>query len=234
MQMPADPSLVVAVRSGLAALADPVKAPQMQTYMKSTMPFRGVPTPARRRLMKELLAAWAPRERPVWEATVRILWDGASYREERYAAIDVCDHRSARTWQDAATVPLYEHLIVSGAWWDHVDAVAIHLVGPILRAAPDTVTPTIERWVSAGDRWLRRSAIIVQNGAKGATDTELLAEAIDANLDDGDFFIRKGIGWALREYAKTNADWVRAFVAARELSPLSRREATKHLAGVGP
>jgi 3-methyladenine DNA glycosylase AlkD len=234
MQMPADKSLVGAVRDGLATLGDPAKAPQMQAYMKSAMPFRGVPTPARRALMRGLLATWAPGGRPVWEATVRKLWDGAEYREERYAAIDVCGHRSARAWQDAATVPLYEYLIVSGAWWDHVDAVAIHFVGPILRAAPDTVTPTIRRWITAGDRWLRRSAIIVQNGARGATDTDLLAEAIDANLDDRDFFLRKGIGWALREYAKTDPEWVRAFVAARELSPLSRREATKHLTGVAP
>jgi 3-methyladenine DNA glycosylase AlkD len=233
MQMPADTSLVAAVRDGLAALADPVRAPQMQVYMKSAMPFRGVPTPARRMLMRELLAGWAPGGRAVWEATVRALWDGAKYREERYAAIDVCGHRSARTWQDAATMPLYEHLIVSGAWWDHVDAVAIHFAGRILRAAPDAVTPTIRRWVTAEDRWLRRSAVIGQNGAKEKTDTDLLADAIDANLEDGDFFIRKGIGWALREYAKTNPDWVLAFVATRELSPLSRREATKHLAGVG-
>jgi 3-methyladenine DNA glycosylase AlkD len=227
-------SLVAAVRDGLAALGDPVKAPPMQAYMKSAMPFRGVPTPARRRLMNELLAVWAPAGRPVWEATVRTLWDGAEYREERYAAIDVCGHRSVRAWQDAATMRLYEHLIVSGAWWDHVDAVAIHFVGPVLRATPDEVRPTIRRWVSADDRWLRRSSVIVQNGAKAATDTALLAEAIDANLTDGDFFLRKGIGWALREYAKTNPEWVRAFVAARELSPLSRREATKHLTGVGP
>jgi 3-methyladenine DNA glycosylase AlkD len=234
MQMPADKSLVAAVRDGLATLGDPVKAPQMQAYMKSAMPFRGVPTPARRKLMKELLTDRAPGERPVWEATVLMLWDGAEYREERYAAIDICGHRSARAWQDAATVPLYEHLIVSGAWWDHVDAVAIHFAGPILRVAPDTVRPTIRRWMTASDRWLRRSSIIVQNRAKDATDTDLLAEAIDANLGDGDFFIRKGIGWALREYAKTNPAWVRAFVAARELSPLSRREATKHLTAVAP
>lgn len=231
--MHADDDLVAALRDGLAALGDPVKAPQMQAYMKSVMPFRGVPTPARTKMVKEVLAARAPGDRPTWEATVRALWDGATFREERYLAIDLCGHRTARAWQDAATVPLYEHLIVTGAWWDHVDAVAIHLVGPILRAAPAAVTPTVRRWVPDGDRWLRRSAIIVQNGAKAATDTELLAEAIDANLGDGDFFVRKGIGWALREYAKTNPDWVQAFVAGRELSPLSRREATKHLTGAG-
>jgi 3-methyladenine DNA glycosylase AlkD len=226
----ADQELVAAIRSGLAAAGDPSKAPEMQAYMKSTMPFRGVPTPARTKLMRGVLAQWLPRDRPTWEATVRTLWDGASFREERYAAIDVCAHRTARRWQDATTVPLYEHLIVTGAWWDHVDAVAIHFVGPILRADPAGVAPTIRGWAVDDDRWLRRSAIIVQNGAKRSTDTHLLANAIEPNIGDVDFFIRKGIGWALREYAKTDPAWVRAFVADHDLAPLSRREAMKHLA----
>jgi 3-methyladenine DNA glycosylase AlkD len=225
----ADQELVAAIRSGLAAAGDAAKAPEIQAYMKSAMPFRGVPTPARTKLMRRILAAWAPRDRATWEATVRTLWDGATYREERYAAIDLCAHRSARPWHDATTVPLYEHLIVTGAWWDHVDAVAIHFVGPILRADPAGVATTIRRWAVDDDRWLRRSAIIVQNRATRSTDTHLLAEAIEHNIGDADFFIRKGIGWALREYAKTDPAWVRAFVADHDLAPLSRREAMKHL-----
>jgi 3-methyladenine DNA glycosylase AlkD len=227
--MHADRQLLAAVRDGLAALADPVKAPQMQAYMKSAMPYRGVPTPPRRTLMKQLLAACPPAHRGTWQATVRALWDDAGYREERYAAVDLCAHRSARAWQDAATVPLYEHFIVTGAWWDHVDAVAIHLVGPILRADPAGVGPTIRRWITDEDRWLRRGAIIVQIGAKRATDTGLLMAAIEPNVDDPDFFIRKGIGWALREHAKTDPGWVRSFVASHDLSALSRREARRHL-----
>ena len=227
--MDADQELIAAIRSGLAAAGDAGKAPRMQAYMKSTMPFRGVPTPARSTLTRGILAQWVPRDRATWEATVLALWDGASFREERYAAIDVCAHRSARRWHDATTVALYEHLIVTGAWWDHVDAVAIHFVGPILRADPARVAPIIRRWAIADDRWLRRSAIIGQNGAKRSTDTELLSDAIEPNLEDPDFFIRKGIGWALREYAKTDPDWVRVFVADHDLTPLSRREAMKHL-----
>ena len=222
-------SLIAELRQALAAAADAAKATQMQAYMKSAMPYRGVATPPRRTLMKELLAARFPADRAAWEATARALWDDAAYREERYAAVDLCVHRTTRAWQDAATVPLYEHLIVTGAWWDHVDAVATHLVGPILRSDPAGVEPTIRRWMTDDDRWLRRSAIIVQIGSKRATDTGLLAAAIEPNVGDPDFFIRKGIGWALREYAKTDPEWVRSFVAAHELSALSRREATRHL-----
>jgi 3-methyladenine DNA glycosylase AlkD len=225
----ADQGVIAAIRTGLAAAGDAAKAPEMQSYMKSTMPFRGVQTPARTRLIRDIFAVWTPPDRATWEATVRTLWDGATFREERYAAIDLCAHRSARRWHDAATVALYEHLIVTGAWWDHVDAVAIQFVGPILRADHVGVVPTIRRWAIDDDRWLRRSALIVQNGAKRSTDTQLLAEAIEYNIEDVDFFIRKGIGWALREYAKTDPDWVRTFVAGHELAPLSRREAMKHL-----
>jgi 3-methyladenine DNA glycosylase AlkD len=223
--------LVTALRDGLAALADPVKAPEMQAYMKSTMPYRGVATPERVRMAKAVLADLAPADRPTWEHAVGELWDGASYREERYLAVDVCAHRSARPWQDAATVPLYDHMVVTGAWWDHVDAVAIHLIGPILRGDHGTVAPVVRRWTVDADPWRRRTSIIVQNGSKGATDVGLLAAAVLANVDDRDFFIRKAIGWALREYAKTDPVWVRGFVTAHadRLSPLSRREAIKHL-----
>lgn len=223
-------TLADALRDDLASIADPDRAPAMQAYMKSAMPFRGVPTPARRRLVRDVLAAHgAPSDRDAWTSTVLDLWDGAAFREERYVALDLCAHRSARSWQDAAAVPMYDHFIVTGAWWDHVDAVAIGLVGPILRAQRDAVEPIVRRWIDDPDRWRRRASVIVQNGAKAATDTSLLADAIVANAADPDFFLRKGIGWALREYAKTDPTWVRAFVAAHELSPLTRREATKHL-----
>ena len=128
-------------------------------------------------------------------------------------------------------MPLYDHFVVTGAWWDHVDAVAIALLGPILRHDRSAVEPIVRTWIHDPDRWRRRTSIIIQNGAKAETDTALLADAILASIDDRDFFLRKGIGWALREYAKTDPDWVRAFVDAHEarLSPLSRREALKHL-----
>ena len=162
---------------------------------------------------------------------MRQLWDDATYREERYVAVDLCRHRAARAWQDAASVPLYDHFVVTGAWWDHVDAVAIALLGPILRAHRDAVEPVVRGWLGDPDPWRRRTSIIVQNGAKAETDTALLADAILANADDPYFFLRKGIGWALREYARTDPSWVQAFVAthADRLSPLSRREALKHV-----
>jgi 3-methyladenine DNA glycosylase AlkD len=225
-------TLADTLRAGLADAADPAKAPAMQAYMKSAMPYRGVATPERRRLVREVIAReGGPTDRSSWEATVRDLWDGAAYREERYVAIDMCGLRAACPWQDAALLPMYDHFVVTGAWWDHVDAVAITLIGPILRADRPAVGPTVRRWITDADLWRRRTSILVQLLAKSATDTDLLADAITANLDDRDFFIRKAIGWALRDFAKTDPAWVRDFVDvhADRLSPLSRREATKHL-----
>ncbi|PXY24748.1 DNA alkylation repair protein [Prauserella endophytica] len=222
--------LVRAVRDGLAELADPAKAPDMRRYMKSELPFRGVPKPAREILGRRLFAEHPLPDVPVWESVVRQLWDEAAHREERYLAIDLTGHRAYARWQTPERLPLYEHLIVTGAWWDYVDEIAIRRVGPILRADPATVSPLMRAWAHDGDRWKRRTAVICQVGSKEATDPDLLAHCAEANVGDPDFFLRKGIGWALRQYARTDPDWVRAFVADHPgLSPLSRKEALKHL-----
>jgi 3-methyladenine DNA glycosylase AlkD len=224
--------LATAIRAGLAAAADPAKAPAMQAYMKSALPYHGVPAPGQRALFRAVFAAHPLPDRDTWLTTVRALWDGATHREERYAAIALSGVKAYARWQAPDLVPgLYRDLIVAGAWWDYVDDLAIHRVGPQLRAAPGTVTPIMRDWSAGTDLWLRRSAIICQVGSKARTDTELLTLAIDRAAGEREFFLRKAIGWALREHAKTDPDWVREFVAARadRLSPLSRREALKHL-----
>ncbi len=225
-------SLVSAVRNGLAGLADPAKAPAMRAYMKSEMPYLGVRKPARAPLLKRLFAEHPLPDRVSFSTAVLTLWREAEFREERYAAIDLSGHRAYARWQDSDLLGLYEEMIVTGAWWDYVDEVAIRRVGPILRAEPETVTPLMLTWAYDEDLWRRRTAVICQVGAKTGTDTDLLTRAVEANIDDREFFLRKGIGWALREYAKTEPDWVRAFVTAHPaLSTLSRREALKHLGG---
>lgn len=220
-------SLVEAVRDGLAALADPAAAPAMQRYMRSAMPFRGVPKPARERLLRDLLAAHpAPTD---LRALVGQLWDGAAFREERYLALALTGSRWSPP-QDATWVPLYRHWIVDGAWWDFTDEIAAKRVGPLLRADPASLTPVLRAWITDPDRWLRRTSVIAQLGSRADTDLGLLTEAVEANLDDPDFFLRKAIGWALRQHARVDPGWVRRFVDGHPgLSPLSRREALKHL-----
>lgn len=224
--------LLAAIRTGLAAAGDPDKAPRMQAYMKSAMPYHGVPAPGQRQLFRAVFTAHPLPDRECWLATVRALWDDATHREERYAAIELTGARAYARWRGPDLVPsLYRDMIVTGAWWDYVDDIAIRRVGPLLHSAPGPVTPIVKAWSAGGELWLRRASIICQIGRKAYTDTDLLTLTIDRAAGEREFFLRKAIGWALREYAKTNPDWVRGFVADRagRLSPLSVREAVKHL-----
>jgi len=223
--------LVDAVRTALGTGGDPERAAAQQRYMKSEMPYRGFTLPMLRARMKPLLAEYPPEDRASWESTVRTLWDEAEYREERYAAIAIARHRLARPWLDPGSMPLFRHLVVTGAWWDVVDEVATHLVGEALRAHRDELTPVLREWASDDDLWVRRTAVICQVGAKGEADVQLLRHAIEENVDDRTFWLRKAIGWALRDYARVDPDWVRSEVErlGDRLSGLSRREALKHL-----
>jgi 3-methyladenine DNA glycosylase AlkD len=223
-------SFLAAARTGLAELADPVKAPDMQRYMKSELPFRGVPSPERRAFGRQLFAAHPLSDVDAWRATVLSLWRDAEYREERYLAMDLTGQARYAAWQTPDLLEMYEELIVTGAWWDYVDELASRRVGPLLRAHRATVDPVLRQWATDPDLWRRRTSIICQLGSKEDTDTGLLTYCVEANIGDRDFFIRKGIGWALRQFARTEPAWVRTFVDTHPaLSPLSRKEATKHL-----
>lgn len=240
--------LIDVVCDALAAAGDPDRAQGQQRYMKSQMPYRGITSSELKAILRPLLAdsTLRPTRREDWEDTVRALWDEAAYREERYAATALLGHRSARPWCDLDLIPLLRHLIVTGAWWDHVDELATHHVGPILAAHRPALTPMLTSWATGtdpggDDLWLRRTAIICQLGHKADTDLALLTTAIDANLEtdrDGaptphgsTFWIRKAIGWALRQHARTDPDWVREYVERHRarMSGLTIREALKHL-----
>ena len=228
----ADADLVAALRAGLAEGADPVRAVGQQRYMKSAIPYLGLPMPQVRRVVATVVATHPMPDRRTWLATTRALWDEATHREQRYAATGVLRNRRYRTWliPDDDLVGLLRHLVTSGVWWDLVDELS-HVAGDLLAADRPTMTAILRGWSREPDLWLRRTSIIAQLGARGATDLDLLSYAIEGSIDDPDFFARKAIGWALREYSKTDAAWVRGYVAAQasRLSPLSRREALKWL-----
>ncbi|WP_255621973.1 DNA alkylation repair protein [Pseudonocardia sp. DSM 110487] len=222
--------IVERLRADLAAQADPSAALEMQRYMKSEMPFRGVAKPARERLLKDAVAALPLADPASLVAVVRGLWDGAEFREERYLALSLTGHRRYLQWLDPSWVPLLRHWIVTGSWWDFTDEIASRRIGPLLRAHPEELRPVIRAWITDPDRWLRRTSVICQLQAAGSIDIALLTDAIEANIADPDFFLRKGIGWALRQHARVDPDWVRTFVDDHpELSPLARREAMRHL-----
>ena len=217
------------VRTALAAVAQPERAPAMQAYMKSAMPYLGVPAGPLRTACKAVFAPLAFASAAEWQAAVRELWDGAEFREERYAALELTAVKQARGWQTMDALPLYEHLAVTGAWWDLVDPVASNRLWPLLKHDPQPMRAAMLAWATDDDMWKRRCAILCQNPAKGETHTDLLTACIAPSLDRQEFWLRKAIGWALRQFARTDLDWVRAYVAGEgaAMSPLSRREALK-------
>jgi 3-methyladenine DNA glycosylase AlkD len=219
------------VREALADAADPGRAAGMRAYMKSAMPFRGVSTPVMRRVCREAFGDLAWADADAWAADVRALWRGATYREERYAAIELTGHRAARPFQRVGALPLYEELIVTGAWWDYVDTLATQRLWPMLEADRPAMRDAMLAWSEDADLWKRRSAILCQVKAKQRTDLDLLYACVAPSLGRPEFFLRKAIGWALRQYAWTDPHEVRRYVAAQgeRLSGLSRREALKNL-----
>jgi 3-methyladenine DNA glycosylase AlkD len=224
--------LIAAIRARLTAQADPVRAAGGQAYMKSEMPALGVRVPEVRRIAKDASAEWHCTSFEELRDTVTGLWRAATFREERYAAIDLTASRLAAGRLEM--LPVYEEIIRTGSWWDLVDGVA-HRLCALLQTHRDELTAVFRGWSTDDDMWIRRASITAQLGAKSNTDTALLASVIEANLADREFFIRKAIGWALREFAKTDPAWVRAFVERHgtAVSALSRREALRNLDPAG-
>lgn len=210
----------------LVAVADPATAAGMARYMKSEMPCHGVTRPALRPILRRLRTEWVPGTRSEYLGLVEALW-GLPHREEKYLAIGLA--RAHDRFVTRASLPLYRRMIVSGAWWDFVDEIAIRLVGRVLERDRAATTPTIRSWNEHPDLWVRRTSIICQVAHKDATDPDLLFDMCAERSAETDFFIRKAIGWALRSYAYVEPEAVRRFVATHDLSGLSRREATKHL-----
>jgi 3-methyladenine DNA glycosylase AlkD len=226
-----NPQVLVRLRKALRAAGDPVKATAMQAYMKSAMPYHGVPMPLLRRILTTSFADVQFPTAAHWQAQVRDLWRHAQFREERYAAMHLAGDRRAQAFQTPSAMKLYEELIVSGAWWDYVDDIAAHRVGPILRDYPAAMRRRMLSWSKSRDMWKRRTAIICQLGFKEETDLPLLYACIEPSLGSPEFFLRKAIGWALRQYAWTDPTEIHRYVRRHrtQLSALSCREALKNI-----
>jgi len=225
-------SILLRVRRELRRIADPRRAPAMQAYMKSAMPYHGIPAPLLRESWKNIFAELDLATRDAWREQVLQLWRGARYREERYVAIALTGDRRAAGFQTSGEMPLYEEMIVTGAWWDYVDEIAGKRVGPILRNYPAPMRKKMLAWATSENIWKRRTSILCQLGFREKTDLELLYACIEPSLDSREFFLRKAIGWALRQYAWTEPAEVKRYVRRHkdQLSSLSQREALKNVA----
>jgi 3-methyladenine DNA glycosylase AlkD len=211
-----------ALVAAFEARRDPARAEAMAAYMQDRFPFFGIPAPERRAAQREVLGDWRTPTAEELDAFARACWD-RDERELQYAACDTLIRHVKRL--DDRALGLCEDLITTKPWWDTVDALASRVVGPLARR------PTIERWLTSGDLWLERTAILHQLGYGRRGDEAFLFRACLTHAASTEFFHRKAIGWALRQHARVAPDAVRAFLAdhEHELSGLSKREARKHL-----
>ncbi len=185
-----------------------------------------------RKTVRAVFKQHAPADAVAWHASILGMWRDATFREQRYAAIELAVDKRFSQWLDMDTVPVLEELVVDGAWWDYVDRIAPAGLGYILATEPVAMAVRMRIWAQDVNIWRRRAAILCQLGRKERTDLRLLHDCLDACLDHQEFFVQKAMGWALRDYARTDPDEVRRYVSERhdQISTLSRREALKHLA----
>ncbi|MGB6269221.1 MAG: DNA alkylation repair protein, partial [Olleya sp.] len=128
---------------------------------------------------------------------------------------------------DKNDITLFEFMVANKSWWDTVDFIAVKLIGAYFKVFPDSRKVYIDKWLTSNNIWLQRSALLFQLKYKEAIDEELLAYTINHLLDTKEFFINKAIGWILREYSRTNPEWVLDFVNKTDLNNLSKKEALR-------
>jgi len=208
----------------LKAVANPDDAVAMKAYMKNKFEFLGVKTPARRKLAKTFFKQKTDSVID-WDF-INEAWNNP-YRELQYTALDYLESR--KKLLAPSDLPRLKKLAQTKSWWDTIDFLD-RLVGSIIARFPEA-KEIILAWSYDEDIWLRRLAIDHQLLRKEETDTKLLEKILVNNLGQTEFFINKAIGWALRDYSKTNPDWVRDFIERHraEMATLSIREGSKYL-----
>jgi 3-methyladenine DNA glycosylase AlkD len=195
--------------------------------MKYNFPFYGIKTDLRRALLKQV---WQEHKNEVALNTrelARQLY-ALPQREYHYCAVEILIKELKKKYKKE-DITLTEYLLATNSWWDTVDVLAKYMLGDYLKQYPEETNNIIERFSASPNMWLNRAAILFQLGYKKTTNTHLLFTECQKHKHSKAFFIQKAIGWALREYAKTNPDAVRSFVKKAGLKPLSEREALKNL-----
>ncbi len=198
----------------------------MAQYMKNQFPFLGIKKPVRQPILKNFYNQSGILKEPFQEEFIYELWDQPE-REYQYVALEYIAKLAKSLNKEH--IALMATLITTKSWWDTVDTLAAHPVGKIAIQSPELIPTIIAGWSEHENMWLRRTAILFQLRYKEATNEEILYRYILANADSKEFFIQKAIGWALREYSKTNQASVRQFISTNTLKPLSVREGSKYI-----
>ncbi|NPA35518.1 MAG: DNA alkylation repair protein [Chlorobi bacterium] len=204
--------------------ANPEVAGGQSAYMRHQFEFFGVKTPQRKEIQKLFFAKDKLPAKPELENIIKELWSKPE-RELQYFAMEL--FWKFKKQFEEQDIELMEFMVVNKSWWDTVDMIAGKLMGEYFLKFPERRKEYVDRWLASGNMWLQRSAVLFQLNYKGKTDAELLAYTINSLKGSNEFFINKAIGWALRNYSKTNPAWVIEFAEETKLSGLSSREALR-------
>ncbi|KWT99017.1 MULTISPECIES: DNA alkylation repair protein [Vibrio] len=215
-----------AIKTALEPLANSDKAPQMQAYMRHRFQFYGIQATQRREVLKPLFAKEQLPNIDDLPRIIRELWL-LPEREFQMVAVDLLIKRKKQLPE--TFLAEVEWLIITKSWWDTVDLLASHIVAALHINHTAQTQDYISRWRVSDNIWLRRSALLYQLKFKQQTNESLLFEVIKENQADEEFFIQKAIGWALREFSKTNANSVESFIDQQNIQGLARREGLKWL-----
>lgn len=205
---------------------NPTKAIEMKAYLLHQFDFFGLQTPERRKICKAYFHDYPIHHLKDLENIVKSCF-GLPQREFHYFAIELFSFHS-KLWK-ISSIKLMEYCLLHQSWWDTVDCIGSEWLGPYFKMFPEKAQTITHRWNTSSNRWLQRSSIMFQKSYKNNTDIDLLVKNILHCSTSKDFFIQKAIGWALREYSKTDPEWVRQFVKLNVLPPLSKREALKRI-----
>lgn len=197
----------------------------MSLYMRNKFKFLGIKSPKRKEIFKQIFENFKNNKEIDKEFVVKFF--NKDYREFQYIAIDYLIKMKKYFLKE--DIYFIKDLIITKSWWDTVDLIASNLLGEICKKYPSLIDEQIVFWINDENMWLRRSSIIFQLRYKENTNLEILQKSIESNIDDDEFFIQKAIGWALREYSKTDYKWVLNFINNHNLSKLSKREAEKYI-----
>ncbi len=209
-----------------ALAANPEKAKWAEAYLKNQFEMFGLVAPKRAEIFKSFIQKNGLPPLAELDLIVRNAWE-LPKREMQYVGMELLFRFKKNT--DHQFISLYEWIITHKSWWDTVDYIAPNLVGNLFLKFPELRDETVSRWMNSGNFWLQRTCLLFQLKTRTKTDQALLFDLCLRLKDEKEFFLRKAIGWSLREYAKTNPEAVRTFVENTELSGLSHREALKHL-----
>lgn len=205
---------------------NPELAKGAEAYMKNQFKFFGIYTNERRTLSTAYIKQTGFLSDKELAKTVKELYKQPE-REFQYVAMELIAFHK-KQWAESI-IELTEFCLTHKSWWDTVDNIASVILTDYFKKFPKQIIPITNRWNKSENLWLQRSSIMFQKAFKKETDTKLLTKYILNCAGSNEFFIQKAIGWALREYSKTNPAWVKDFVAKNKLAQLSKREALKRV-----